>query len=86
MGQRTSCWTASSHAIVITGPAGVGKTTLALDLAAGLLCDAPDPAQRPCRECRGCHLVERSSHADLHRLAPSGAGNQIRINQRPKSG
>jgi DNA polymerase III delta' subunit len=70
------------HAIVITGPAGVGKTTLALDLAAGLMCDAPDPAQRPCRECRGCHLVERGSHADLHRLAPSGAGNQIRIGAR----
>ncbi len=70
------------HAIVITGPAGVGKTTLALDLAAGLLCDAPEPADRPCRECRGCHLVERNSHADLHRLAPSGAGNQIRIGAR----
>jgi DNA polymerase III subunit delta' len=70
------------HAIVITGPAGVGKTTLALDLAAGLLCDAPDPAARPCRECRGCRLVERGSHADLHRLAPAGAGNQIRIGAR----
>jgi DNA polymerase-3 subunit delta' len=70
------------HAILIAGPAGVGKTTLALDLAAGLLCDAPDPAVRPCRECRGCRLVERGSHADLHRLAPSGAGNQIRIGDR----
>ncbi len=70
------------HAIVITGPAGVGKTTLALDLAAGLLCDAADPADRPCRECRGCRLVERGSHADLHRLAPAGAGNQIRIGAR----
>ena len=70
------------HAIVIAGPAGVGKTTLALDLAAGLLCDAPDPAERPCRECRGCRLVERGSHADLHRLAPSGPGNQVRIGAR----
>jgi DNA polymerase-3 subunit delta' len=70
------------HAIVITGPAGVGKTTLALDLAAGLLCHAPEPADRPCRECRGCRLIERGSHADLHRLAPSGAGNQIRIGAR----
>jgi DNA polymerase III subunit delta' len=70
------------HAIVITGPAGVGKTTLALDLASGLLCDAPDPTDRPCRECRGCRLVERGSHADLHRLAPAGAGNQIRIGAR----
>lgn len=67
------------HAIVIAGPAGVGKMTLALDLAAGLLCDAPEPAARPCRECRGCHLVERGGHADLHVLAPSGPGNQVRI-------
>ena len=76
------------HAIVIAGPAGVGKMTLALDLAAGLLCDAPEPADRPCRECRGCHLVERGSHADLHRLAPSGPGNQVRIGTHtaPESG
>jgi DNA polymerase-3 subunit delta' len=67
------------HAIVIAGPAGVGKTTLAMDLAAGLLCDAPDPADRPCRECRGCRLVERGSHADLHLLVPTGPGNQVRI-------
>ena len=70
------------HAIVIAGPAGVGKTTLAIDLAAGLLCDAPDPADRPCRECRGCRLVDSGGHADLHRLAPSGPGNQVRIGSR----
>jgi DNA polymerase-3 subunit delta' len=70
------------HAIVMAGPAGVGKTTLALDLAAGLMCTAADRADRPCRDCRGCRLVERGAHADLHRLAPSGAGNQIRIGDR----
>jgi DNA polymerase III delta' subunit len=76
------------HAIVITGPPGVGKKTLALDLAAGLLCDAEDPASRPCRECRGCRLVDAGGHADLHRIAPAGAGNQIRIGARsePEAG
>ncbi len=76
------------HAILISGPPGVGKTTLALDLAAGLLCTSPDPADRPCRACRACRLVERGSHPDLHRLAPSGPGDQIRIGERgrPDSG
>jgi DNA polymerase III delta subunit-like protein len=70
------------QAVIFAGPPGVGKTTLALDLAAGLLCDAPDPADRPCRACRGCGLVERGSHADVHRLAPSGPGQQVRIGDR----
>jgi DNA polymerase-3 subunit delta' len=70
------------YALLIAGPAGVGKTTLALDLAAGLMCDAPDPAARPCRACRGCRLVDSGGHADLHRLVPGGAGDQIRIGDR----
>jgi DNA polymerase-3 subunit delta' len=70
------------QALILAGPPGVGKTTLALDLAAGLLCDAPDPDDRPCRACRGCRLVERGGHADVHRLAPSGPGLQVRIGDR----
>jgi DNA polymerase III delta' subunit len=66
------------HAILLSGPGGVGKTTLALDLAAGLLCTA-DPAARPCRSCRACRLVENGDHPDLHRLGPEGPGGQIVI-------
>ena len=67
------------HAVLLTGPGSVGKTTLALDLAAGLLCDAPLAADRPCRACRACRRVASGNHPDLHRLAPGGAGNQIKI-------
>ena len=70
---------AAPHAVLIVGPAGVGKMTLADDLAAGLLCLAPDPADRPCRHCRGCRLVAGGNHPDLHRLGPEGPGGQVLI-------
>jgi DNA polymerase III subunit delta' len=66
------------HAVLFVGRDGVGKTTLALDLAAGLLCTAP-PADRPCRVCRGCRLVDAGGHPDLHRLGPVGPGRQVVI-------
>ena len=69
------------HALLLVGPSGVGKTTLALDLAAGLLCLAADPADRPCRNCAACRKVVHGNHPDLHRLAPEGAGQQIRVAQ-----
>ena len=64
------------HAVLLVGPEGVGKTTLAIDLAAGLLCTAA-VADRPCRACRACRLVDGGNHPDLHRLGPVGPGRQV---------
>src|SRR5439155_1695301 len=69
------------HALLLSGPASVGKTTLALDLAAGLLCLAEDPSDRPCRACRACRQLASGNHPDLHRLAPEGPGGQVGIGQ-----
>jgi DNA polymerase III delta' subunit len=76
------------HAVLLVGPPSVGKHVLALDLAAALLCTGAAGAGRPCRSCRGCRMVEHGNHPDLHALAPSGAGNQIRIgeDQHPEPG
>ena len=81
---RTMIAGRTPHALLISGPPGVGKTTLALDLAAGLLCDDPNPAARPCRACRACRLVDRGLHPDVHRIAPSGPADQIRIGDRDR--
>src|SRR6187402_1816272 len=67
------------HAVLLVGPAGIGKTTLALDLAAGLLCTAEDVAERPCGACRACRLVASGGHPDLHRIGPEGPGRQVVI-------
>jgi DNA polymerase-3 subunit delta' len=67
------------HAVLLVGPAGVGKTTLALDLAAGLLCTADDVGIRPCGVCRACRLVASGGHPDVHRIGPEGPGRQVVI-------
>jgi DNA polymerase-3 subunit delta' len=66
------------QAVLLVGPEGVGKTTLAMDLAAGLLCTAPID-ERPCRRCRACRLVDTGNHPDLHRLVPAGPARQVVI-------
>lgn len=70
-----------AHALMLVGPPQVGKTTLALDLAAGLQCQEPVPADRPCRECVSCRKVEHGNHPDLHVLRPEGAGEQVKLGQ-----
>ena len=69
------------HALLLVGPDHVGKTTLAFDLGAGLLCLSPDAATRPCRECPACRKVDNGNHPDLHVVSPEGAGQQIRVGQ-----
>jgi DNA polymerase-3 subunit delta' len=76
-----SAWGRSGvpHAILLAGPASVGKSTLARDLAAALLCAAPPDGPVPCGRCSACRRVVSGSHPDLHVLRPSGPGGQVRI-------
>ncbi len=67
------------HALLVSGPGSVGKVSLALDLAAGLLCTGATAAGRPCRSCRACRMVEHGNHPDIHWLGPEGPGGQVVI-------
>lgn len=53
-----------ASAYLLTGPPGVGKTTLALALAQAVLCTATD-SERPCGACRACRRIERRNHPDV---------------------
>ena len=67
------------HAVLLAGPAGIGKSTLAHDLAAALLCTPAAGVDRPCRVCRACRMVAHGNHPDLHVLGPVGPGAQVVI-------
>ncbi len=48
------------------GPAGVGKHTMALKLAQGLLCQGSAAEEiDPCGQCESCRLLEAGNHPDL---------------------
>jgi DNA polymerase-3 subunit delta' len=53
------------HAYLFVGPAGVGKHTLARELARALLCETPSKALQACGRCAACALVDASTHPDL---------------------
>lgn len=67
------------HALLLVGPPSVGKRSLALDLAAALLCTGALAGERPCRACRACRMVEHGNHPDVHLLEPEGPGGQVGI-------
>jgi DNA polymerase-3 subunit delta' len=60
------------HAILIHGPAGLGKEQFARLLAEGLLCRQPDQG-RPCGACDACTLLRAGSHPDLYCCEPTAS-------------
>jgi DNA polymerase-3 subunit delta' len=56
------------HAYLFFGPSGVGKKTLALEVAKALLCsESPDAG---CGRCRSCLLFDASLHPDFFLISP----------------
>jgi DNA polymerase-3 subunit delta' len=68
------------HALLLSGPGGLGKRHLAEAFAAWLLCENHG-AQGACGACRGCHLLQAGSHPDLLRAFPAEEGKDLTIAQ-----
>lgn len=67
------------HALLLSGPRGVGKEQLARRLAAALVCDSEEVSGRPCGACPSCRLSRAGTHPDIHWLTPEEEGKAIRI-------
>ncbi len=66
------------HAYLVTGPASVGKTTLARAFAQALNCQAAAP---PCGACRACRLIARDLHPDVPIVQAEREGGALKIDQ-----
>lgn len=60
------------HATLITGPASVGKLTVATAYLKALLCLNPPAPGDFCDDCRSCGKIARGVHPDVHRFDLDG--------------
>jgi DNA polymerase-3 subunit delta' len=59
---------ALAHALLLCGPAGLGKRAFAQRFVQGLLCTEPAQGD-PCGHCRSCRLIAAGTHPDVLSLS-----------------
>lgn len=66
-----------SHAYLLSGIAGLGKTEFAKQFAQFLLCDT----NNNCGNCRSCKQMQANTHPDFIFIAPEEKNHSIKIDQ-----
>lgn len=64
------------HALIIEGEEGIGKKTLAKDIACALVCRGDD---KPCGECAQCKKAIAAIHPDISEYIPAGTANSFHV-------
>lgn len=64
------------HAIILEGDEGLGKVTLAREIALNLLCRADD---KPCRVCAQCSKVLKGYHPDVYEFVAENRPNSFHV-------
>ncbi len=75
-----------AHAYLFTGPEGVGKASLARELATALLCQRAEAESAGCGHCSSCLQMAADSHPDFLLIEPEGQGIKIDSIRRMKQG
>lgn len=65
------------HAIIIEGEEGLGKRTLAREIALNLFCRNEDVS--PCRACAQCSKVIKRIHPDIYEYSASGSARSFHV-------
>ena len=68
-----------AHAVIIAGPRGSGKRTLAAIYARALVCRGEGP--KPCNACPSCRKALGGNHPDLHAVRPEGEGKSFGVDE-----
>lgn len=58
-----------THAWLLTGPPGSGRSNAALAFAAALVCERPELVARGCGICKACHTTMAGTNADVTFIA-----------------
>jgi DNA polymerase III subunit delta' len=58
------------HALLLSGPHGIGKLAFARALAQALLCESPAADDRACGKCSACAWFEAGTHPDFRQVEP----------------
>lgn len=67
LGRGRPAW---PHALLVTGPAGIGKRVLVQNFARALLCEAPRADGLACGACASCGYAAAGQHPDLRMVEP----------------
>ncbi|MBH9553046.1 DNA polymerase III subunit delta' [Inhella gelatinilytica] len=60
-----------AHAVLLSGPPGLGQWELAQALAQAWLCENNQAGEPACGQCAACHLVDQRSHPDQRWCVPA---------------
>lgn len=65
------------HAIIIEGEEGIGKRTLAREIAAALVCRSD--GEKPCYSCSQCNKAQKQIHPDIYEYSAPGTANSFHV-------
>lgn len=77
------------RALLLAGPAGLGKRETALYLVRALLCETRRPSLEPCGTCASCLLLDAGNHPDVRVLEvgqPEEGGDPAAAEEEPATG